>query len=231
MVKASIIIPTLNEEKYLELTVQSIRNQTFKDYEIIVSDGNSDDKTVIIAKKLVDKLVVSKNRGISVQRNKAAAIAKGEILIFTDADIIHPNNWLEEIINKFEENPELTGLSGNAFLLTSKKSVMITSTLIFHYARRVAQLFRKPFATGANMACKKEFFKRVGGFNEEMETREDTELMIRIAKQGKVKFCPEIVVWASDRRLKLGKKKAIINYLDNLKFLVTKKGVKYEEAR
>jgi glycosyltransferase involved in cell wall biosynthesis len=90
----SVIIPAFNEEKFLGNCLFSLKNQDFNDFEIIVVDNNSRDKTSKIAKKFGVKLVSEKNQGAALARNRGAKEAKGEILAFTDADTILPKNWL-----------------------------------------------------------------------------------------------------------------------------------------
>jgi glycosyltransferase involved in cell wall biosynthesis len=95
----SVIIPTLNEEKYIETTLLSIKNQDYKGkYEIIVVDSNSKDKTVKIARKYADKVIVTKRRGVSVGRNIGAEVAKGEILLFVDADTTLLPNVISKVV-------------------------------------------------------------------------------------------------------------------------------------
>ena len=92
----SFIIPALNEEDYVEPCVRSIQGQTCKDYEIIVVDNGSTDRTAEIARQLGCKVVNEQKRGISHARNKGAKIAIGDILCFVDADGVVSNNWLKE---------------------------------------------------------------------------------------------------------------------------------------
>lgn len=231
MIKISVIIPTLNEEKYLGITLHSLRRQKFKDFEIIVSDGNSSDKTVEIARTLADKIVRNKKRGISHQRNKGVEVACGELLVFTDADTLHPDNWLLKIVKEFDGDKRLVGIAGNVFPLSTKRRVLVSLSLINEYSKKISHRIRFYFAAGANLACRKTAFESVGGFSEDLETREDTEFMMRLARFGSVKFCSDIIIWSSDRRAKLGKIKWLKYFLDNLKFLVTKQGMKYEPAR
>ena len=95
----SVIIPTLNKEKYIETTLLSIKNQDYKGkYEIIVVDSNSKDMTVKIARKYADKVIVTKRRGVSVGRNIGAEVAKGEILIFVDADTTLLPNVISKVV-------------------------------------------------------------------------------------------------------------------------------------
>ncbi len=107
--KLSIVIPTLNEEKYLTHLINSIREQDYSDYEIIVSDGNSDDNTVKIAKDNNCEVVISKKRHPSHQRNQGANIAKGENILFLDADTKLPDMFLKNTIEELKNRQLLGG--------------------------------------------------------------------------------------------------------------------------
>ncbi|PIV12587.1 MAG: teichoic acid biosynthesis protein, partial [Candidatus Nealsonbacteria bacterium CG03_land_8_20_14_0_80_36_12] len=95
----SIIIPTLNEEKYLPSLLEEIKKQNFSDYEIIVADGGSEDKTVKIARNYGCKIVKG---GLPAKgRNEGAKIAEGDILLFMDADnIFLPENFLKNLLEE-----------------------------------------------------------------------------------------------------------------------------------
>ena len=100
----SIIIPTLNEENFLPLLLNSIKSQDFSDYEIIVSDGGSTDKTRQIALENNCRFVVdTEHHHPSWQRNRGASIAAGEVLIFFDADTILQEHFLRNVISEFYE--------------------------------------------------------------------------------------------------------------------------------
>src|SRR5690349_13481262 len=90
----SFVIPTLKEESVLEKLLNNLKEITDFSYEIIVSDGGSQDKTQEIANRLADKLVVykgAKRQTIAQARNMGAREASGEFLIFLDADVFIPN--------------------------------------------------------------------------------------------------------------------------------------------
>lgn len=98
--KISIIIPTYNEEEFLPDLLKSIKRQDFKDLEVIIADANSTDKTVEIAKSYMCKVVPG---GLpAVGRNNGAKVAKGEILLFLDADSVLTNNYITSTIEEFE---------------------------------------------------------------------------------------------------------------------------------
>ena len=115
--KLSFIIPTLQEETVIEKILKNLRQITVFDYEIIVSDGGSKDKTVEIAKQYADKVVentTGQRQTIAIGRNEGAKAATGEYLIFLDADVFipEPNKFFERALGSFNEQLNLFGLSG-----------------------------------------------------------------------------------------------------------------------
>ncbi|MHA1386513.1 MAG: glycosyltransferase [Candidatus Helarchaeota archaeon] len=107
----SVIIPAYNEEKNIEETIFSVKNQkTNLDYEIIVCDGGSTDKTVEIAQKYV-KVLKSPKKGKVTQMNYAAKRSTGKILIFLDADTTLPDNYFEIVYRNFLEDRNLVACS------------------------------------------------------------------------------------------------------------------------
>src|SRR3989304_1863883 len=99
----SIIIPTYNEENYIEKCLKSLSNQTLprNKYEIIIVDGGSKDRTIDIARKYVDKVIRQKSKGVGGARNDGVNAAKYGVIATTDADVIVPDNWLERIVKRF----------------------------------------------------------------------------------------------------------------------------------
>ena len=106
----SFIIPTLNEEKYIGKTLDYISKYT-GEYEIIISDTNSPDRTVDIARGYADNILIHSREGkrltIAAGRNLGASVAKGDFLVFLDADIciIDPDKFFKKAFNCFEKNP------------------------------------------------------------------------------------------------------------------------------
>lgn len=108
MTKVSIIIPVYNSEKYLQNCLESIKNQTEKDFEvIIINDGSTDNSKLIIADYLKDKrfkLIDQKNQGIGYSRNKGIEESKGQYVVFIDSDDSIEKNFLEEMLKKIEKD-------------------------------------------------------------------------------------------------------------------------------
>jgi glycosyltransferase involved in cell wall biosynthesis len=107
--KLSIIIPTFNEEEYLPNLLKSINAQNFTDYEVIIADAHSTDKTIDIAKAFGCKVVEGGLPGVG--RNKGAEIAQGELLLFLDSDLELTENYLEEVLGEFERDKVDIGIT------------------------------------------------------------------------------------------------------------------------
>src|SRR5574341_590559 len=111
--KFSIIVPTYNEEQYIENCLKSLVTQDYSksEFEIIVSDSSSNDRTVEIARPIADKVVITKKRGIAHGRNFGANNSAGEILLFVDADVALDKNFLKNVETEFQHDViAVTGL-------------------------------------------------------------------------------------------------------------------------
>ncbi len=107
----SIIIPTLNEENYLPLLLQDLANQTYKNFKVIIVDGNSTDQTIKKTKEFKNKLVINtistKVKNISYQRNLGTKKVTTKWIIFMDADNRLPTNFLQNITQQIKKNSNL----------------------------------------------------------------------------------------------------------------------------
>ncbi len=204
----SIIIPTLNEEKYLPLLLSSIKKQKFHNYEIIVADADSNDKTVEIAKSFNCKII--KGGEPAKGRNEGAKIAKGDKFLFFDADNIYlPENFFQILLNKFEER-KLDVASfpifpqGNGF---DKFAYRIYN----FWVNSIQKFF--PYATNSVLA-RREIHKKISGFDEEIKIAEDHDYAKRAAKVGKFGFIKTEPVLTSTRRFeKDGRFKTYSKYI------------------
>lgn len=100
----SIVIPARNEEENISELLESIEEDDFEDYEIIVVDGDSSDRTVEVAKEYGAKVIEGPLQGTSAARNKGWKASEGDIIYFLDADSVLPNGTLEKIETKFEDS-------------------------------------------------------------------------------------------------------------------------------
>ncbi|MBS3098467.1 glycosyltransferase [Candidatus Woesearchaeota archaeon] len=217
----SIIIPTKNEKHYLPKLLKSIKKQDYKDYEVIVSDAGSTDKTVKIAKKFGCKVV--KGGLPSVGRNNGAKYAKGDIFLFLDSDVIIDKYFLEKSLKEFKER-KLGTATWYAYPL-SKRIFDKVFFFFLNYIMIIEQYFW-PNAGGYCILCKKDIHKKLGGFREDLIVAEDCDYARRSAKFGKFRFLRTTSVKVSVRRLdKTGRFKLLLDYVP-LGFLRVFGGVK-----
>lgn len=209
----SVIVPTFNEEKYIEKCLYSIKKQdTALDYEIILVDSNSTDGTLKIAKKYANKILCIKKKGIWVGRNKGAEIAKGKVLVFVDADTQIPKNYLD-VVYAVLKDKSISGLSCSFKFDKHTKSLMLIEELSNKYLLFKGTL-GKGEILGFNNAVTKEIFLKAGGFPN--APLEDGVFAIKLQKYGKVIYLPEPVVITSARRFTRGNTLKAIIYYANL---------------
>jgi glycosyltransferase involved in cell wall biosynthesis len=171
----SVVVTTKNEEKNIESSLRSIKNQAFKNIELIVVDNFSEDKTAELAKKFGAKVYFKGNER-SVQRNYGAKVAQGKYLIYLDADMILSQTVIEECVAKCEcENigalyiPER--IVGDGFWIKVRD-------------------FERSFYTGtvidAVRFIRKDLFEKIGGFDETLIGPEDWDLDRRVKEISRV---------------------------------------------
>lgn len=183
----SFIIPTLNEEKFLPRLLTSLSVQTDKELEVLVVDGASKDATIRAARAFRKKLprltiIQSNKRGQSLQRNLGARRARGDYLVFVDAD----GMVLPYALERMDEFIKKTG----ALFFTawtrpdSEEPADATIALLGNMYIEGALLVKRSLAPGAFMVVERSLFERVGGFDETQSFGEDYDLTQRITAQG-----------------------------------------------
>lgn len=205
MPAVSIVIPTLNEEKYLPILLRSLSDLQLP-LEIIVVDGGSTDKTLRVAQESKSffthgetlHIIPLNQKGVSLQRNTGVSRASHDIILFCDADILAPTVVdFQSVIQTFVQKD---------LVLASCRIVPLEKNLIDSFTHTVAYLvqrwmllFKKPYFAGGFLLTKKEVFTALGGFNEELRISEDVEYSIRAAKVGAYQLF-NIPIQASTRR-------------------------------
>jgi len=193
----SIIIPTLNEENYLPLLLESIKKQGFLDYEIIVADAGSKDKTLEIAKKYDCKIVPG---GLPAKgRNEGVKVAKGDLLLFLDADVVLPENFLEKSLKEFKEG----NLKIAAFRLLPRRKDK-TTYFLFDVFYNIPVFFMEKTLPHVAMGglIEKKIFEKINGFDETIKIAEDHDLARRASKFGKYGVIRSTKLFVSERRFK-----------------------------
>ena len=196
-VKLSIIIPTYNEEEYLPKLLYSIKEQNFKDYEIIVADAGSVDRTREIAESYDCKVI---DGGLpAVGRNNGAKIAEGDILLFLDSDVVLSAGYLGSAIEEFEEKD--LGIAITQIIPLSDRSVDKFLHKFANFFMKRAESI-KPHGAGCyGILTTKNLHEQAQGFDECLNFGEDSDYIERIGniKTFKVLRKPRLLV--STRRL------------------------------
>jgi glycosyltransferase A (GT-A) superfamily protein (DUF2064 family) len=193
----SVIIPTLNEEKTLERTIQSVRANPFPS-EIIVSDGGSDDHTLEIANRLADRVIVTNHRGRQHQENLGARGAKGDTLLFLHGDAVIPPTMLENIMNALQ-NHEI--VAGGAHLMYSSPERFRYRALCV--LRDLGSRILGISGMGSSFFIRKETFRLLSGFDEGMN-EEAVDMCKRLRVLGKHVMLDDIVHTSARRYERLG---------------------------
>jgi glycosyltransferase involved in cell wall biosynthesis len=186
----SIVICVRNGESSIGCCIQGILKQRFDDYELILIDDASTDKTASIIKRFQDsRIKYYKNPqwyGISKSRNEGLKKATGCYIFYTDADCTIEDDWIQEGLNSLRQ-PKCVGVEG--------KIVYVSKNYQPTYSDHVMEnLYGGNFMTG-NAAYRVDILRSVGGFNEKLTYLEDREVAFKIMKFGKILFNPNMIVY------------------------------------
>ena len=230
-IKFSIIIPVLNEERYIPQILKSLQKQAYKDFEVIVVNDNSTDKTLKkignIQKQVKFPIKLSSNKkrmGISYSRNRGAKAARGEFLIFFDADGIISPNWLEVADEYFKDHPTAKAIGGKTIFIN--KNLPLHKFILYNSHPFISYLFaflfqlitgNANYIIGNNMAIKKEAFFKAGMFPDLIceDVFFTSKLRKLFPKRNSLKFYPKLLVHYSARHFeKNGYFKTLIEWIN-----------------
>jgi len=196
--RISVIIPTLQEQNYIEATLSRLLKMK-PSVEVIVVDGGSQDKTVEMAQRFTDKVYKISKRGIAAGRNYGARKANGDILVFLDADVTFPASFPETLQQTFKDST-VVGATCNVMPLQYQSGTTAFFKLYNLTIRATAKF--KPHSRGEFFAIRKTAFQKAKGFDETMPCLEDHDLANRLSKLGKFIFISDLTVYESLRRFK-----------------------------
>lgn len=183
--KVSVLISTFNNSKFLEKSIKSILDQTYKNLEILVSDDNSSDKSVEILEEIQQKnsnLKIYKNtvnQGLTKSLNKLLSISKGEIISRHDTDDISLPTKIQKQVDLLKKK-NLDFCTSRAIVMNSEKKIPGYS---FYLPNNLLIKFKNPFIHGT-LLIKKNVLKGIGGYNEKFIYAQDYDLFNRLVKSG-----------------------------------------------
>ena len=192
----SIIIPAYNVADTIEECLSALLDQTVprQQYEIVVINDGSTDRTEEIARKYDVRLVSQSNQGRAAAKNTGIREARGEFLLFIDADCVATRNWIEAITAPLA-NEEIVGVAGT--LRTWQKGIAARFTQIEYEDKYKRMGSRKyvDIVDTASAAYRKQVFEENGTFDSTLRWAEDTDFSFRLAHKGyKMAFAPCAIV-------------------------------------
>lgn len=211
--KVSVVIPTWNEYPQIIRLFNSLKMQTIPSCEIIVVDKKSIDGTGEYAESVGSKVIYELG-SVAVARNIGVTACSGDIIAFTEGDVVVPRDWLEKIVSKFSNDSNLLAIAGPGY---PNNSGDLPLSLVFEYMlynrlRDFMGRLGRLMCSGYNMAVRREVFNRIQ-FPDTVPN--DDGLFGRmISSLGKTIFTLDLAVQISSRRFtKLGFIQANLYYL------------------
>ncbi len=199
--EVSVVVIFRNEEKHIEQCIKSILNQTYKNFELIIVNDASTDRSKQIVLGFDDKRIEyyenKKHLGLAQTRNVGVSKAKGEYIFFTDADCLVDKDWIKQGLRHLTVG--FAGVQGRTFYLNREPTL----------SDRVIQQL-KPSSWGTNnIAYRKIVIVKAGGFNSKFDMAEDRDLAFRVQKYGKISFNKNMLAF---HQIKKWTAKSIVRY-------------------
>ncbi len=200
MPNVSVVMPSYNRSQTIRTAVNSVLNQNYEDFELIIVDDGSSDNTKETLSKIKDKRLVYEHidhKGASAARNKGLSLAKGKFIAFLDTDNYWHPSFLETMIQEVCK-PYLMGYcSENMFLVSgNKESRQIIGRKVRNVEYNPVKLTYTNFIDINSVLINKTLFDEIGKFDESLGILEDWDLFARIALKYpfKVKHIDQVMV-------------------------------------
>lgn len=181
----SVIIPAFNSEKTIQETIESVLQQTFSDFELIVINDGSTDATLEVVTSIKDdrvKVFSYPNAGVAVSRNRGVSHSIGEFVSFLDADDLWTADKLEAQLKALQENPQAAVAYSWLDAIDESGNFLREGTRITENGDIYAKLFLTPFvSSGSNGLIRKQAFIEIGGFDESLAASQDYDFYLRLA--------------------------------------------------
>lgn len=189
----SVIIPAHNEERYLRKTLEALQAQNYGWFEVIVVANGCTDHTRDVARGRCQRLIVLSQKSLGIARNLGARMARGELLLFLDADTILDPTALRAIAESFSTSNAAGTIRGRP------DEQRLAYRVIYGLKNFVHRCALHPGTSGV-ILCWKDHFIRVGGFDEALQVRENSELVKRLKRFGRYKYIGQVSATTSMRR-------------------------------
>lgn len=195
----SVVIPLYNKEKQIAYTLQSVLNQTFQDFEVVIVDDGSTDGSVAEVEKFCDsriRLIHQKNAGVAAARNRGIEEAKGDLIAFLDADDVWKPEYLATQYHLFQQYPDCSVFACNYEFRDTEGKVTPTiirklpfsgeDGILSNYFE-VASCSHPPICS-ISIMVKKQAIQAIGGFPVGIKSGEDLLTWARLAVNDKIAY-------------------------------------------
>jgi glycosyltransferase involved in cell wall biosynthesis len=195
-IKISVVIPLYNKDKSIKRTIETVLNQTYKNFELIIVNDGSTDLSLEIVRLIYDKrirIIDKSNGGVSSARNAGIKASSNEYIAFLDADDLWEETYLEEICKLIEKCPD-AGLLGTSYRLADKqnKIIEVFNSLPGSFNGYITNYFKIALKNmlyhSSASTYKKNVFNNLGLFDEALSRGEDIDMWIRLALFEKIAF-------------------------------------------
>jgi len=189
----SVVIPCFNHARFLPEAIESVLTQNYPNFEIIVVANGCTDATVEVARDRCNRLIVLSQKNLGVARNLGARMAKGDLLVFLDADTLLEPMTLRIIAQKFQPGDAAGTIKGEPDRSSPGYCFLYALKNFTH---------RTALHCGSSglILCWKKDFEKIGGFDEGLEVRENSELIWRLKKLGAYRYIGDVTATTSMRR-------------------------------
>lgn len=202
------MVAAFNEERLLPRCLDALADLAGDErVEIIVVDNGSTDRTAEIAAARAGVRVIHEERRGAVHAKAAGVrVARGRLVAILDADSICPAHWVAQIASRFRADPELVGLTGPARYAGTRSWVPFVAWWWYAGWRFLSMFARRPlYAVGTNVAFRRDAYLQSSGFDTGVLVGGDeVALFSALARVGRTRFDPELVVETDDRRMSMG---------------------------
>jgi len=197
MVKVSVLIPCYNHQDFVSQTINSVMNQTFDDFELIVIDDGSTDSSVAIISELQNKFkfkfISRSNRGLVPTVNELLSLSTGVYYaIFASDDVMLPNR-LERQVAFLDSNLEYAVCHSGAEYISANNKLIKTDNKFCPSGHVFAELLKGDFILAPTAIIRKSVLDNVGIYDESLQI-EDYDMFLRIAHKYPIGYLPEILV-------------------------------------
>jgi glycosyltransferase involved in cell wall biosynthesis len=180
--RVSVIIPAFNSAVYIHETIESVKRQTYKDYEIIVIDDGSTDDTRDIVKAYGDTVTYyyQSNKGAGVPRNIGVRMSNGEYIAFLDHDDIWLPDKLNIQVSVMDADPGLSFVCSETYVFTDKEGTIDLWRKPRWAEESFAHLLEDNFISVLTVLMRRSCFDEIGGFDERLHANQDYDLWLRM---------------------------------------------------